>query len=138
MKLPWQKEQPKSQVDDKHESQEPTRAAKPKRDARGRYLKGYSGNPEGGPVGKTWKSTFNAILDCVDPDADMRYRELLACAIIGQALGKGGGTQQQIILERTEGRVSQDVNLGGTDKPLVLKIVRDDGSSAGSSAEGLP
>lgn len=136
MKFPWQKKQPKSTVDSNDDI---TVAGKRKvrRNARGQVLAGYAVlNPAGKPKGRTWKGILNGILDCTDPETQQTYRELLAMALIGKGL-QGEATHAQIVMERTEGKVSQDVNLGGTDKPLVLKIVRDDGSSAGSSAESL-
>lgn len=137
MKLPWQKEQPNSTVDS-NDDITVTGKRKVRRNAKGQVLAGYAVlNPAGKPKGKTWKGILNGILDCTDPETQQTYRELLAMAAIGQGL-HGDATHLQIVMDRTEGKVAQgvDVTSGGksfTDMVKELAALEQHGS-AGSPA----
>ena len=88
-----------------------------------RFQPGQSGNPKGRPPGQTLTTIVRKMLDKVCPkDKEGRlWSEIIAQGTVALAV-KGNSAAIREIWNRMEGRVPQDVNLGGTVGLLEEKI----------------
>lgn len=109
---------------------------KPKRDAKGRYLPGQSGNPKGGA--KKWERLsymMNVALDrraytkegrkmkpvMVD-GRHVTYRELVAIKAVDRLIKDMPPQLLQIVLNRTEGTLTHNLLLGGVTEEAREKL----------------
>lgn len=84
------------------------------------WKKGECGNPKGRPKGTSVTSRIKRILD----ENEGQVSEALAKAMVKAAL-KGDHKFVKEILDRVEGKVTDNVELGGTDgSPIVINLTR--------------
>lgn len=119
------------------------------------WKKGQSGNPKGRPkLGSAWADLVRNLGDMKPaqvkewltalgrrlPNADATLKELAVLAAYVDCIHEPNARMLQTLMDRTDGRPSQAVELSGnSDKPVRILVEYADGDSAAAalgSAEG--
>jgi len=105
------------------------------RDAKGRFLPNNRANPKGRPPKD--KSITNLMREMLDKPADKKFlskedygktwRQVVAKALLVKAI-RGDSMAIRELLDRLEGKPTQSI-VGGDGKPIILKVVYDDGNT---------